>query len=139
MKKMASLVALFIVLNIPFACNPCGPFDNRPYKIVSMSSNIGLMVENSFLEEPSTNFERAAIQTVIEETKRIGYNVPAANLWIINSAYACDPLPPDVQLLESLEIISSETVVSGGVEYLSGVQLNTLFKVNLSSRGVQCS
>ncbi len=117
-----------MILNLPFACNPCGPFDNRPYKIVSMSSFVGSVIENSFIEELSVDFEIAAIRIMIDETERIGFNNPV-NLWITNSAYACSPPEPNVQMLDQIKITSLENIISGGVEFKSGENLNSLFKI----------
>ncbi len=94
-----------------------------------MSASIGSLVDNSFLEEPSTNFEIAAIQTLVDETKTIGYNVAPTNLWIVNSAYACSPLPPNVQVLNQIKITSTKSLSSGGVDYKEGENLETLFKI----------
>ncbi len=132
MKKLFALLAIFLILNTPFACNPCGPFDNRPYKIVSMSSTIGSLIENNFEEEVSTNFEIAAIRTAIDETKRIGFN-KAVNLWISTSAYACSPPDPIVQIIDELKISSDKTILSGGVEYEPNASLNELFKIIYNS------
>jgi len=128
MKKLFSLLAIFVTLNLPFACNPCGPFDNRPYKIVSISSTVGSLVENDFVEGVSTNFEVAAIRTVIDETQRIGFN-KIENPWLLNAAYACDPVPPNVQELASINISSNRSIFSNGIEFKAGNELNDLFKI----------
>ncbi len=128
MKKLISLFVLFLVLNIPFACNPCGPFDTRPYKIVSISSNVGSLIESNFTEQLSTNFEIAAIRTVIDETKRIGFNNPV-NLWVSTSAYACSAPSPNVQRLISINIVSGQNISVDGIEYPAEGSINSLFKI----------
>ncbi len=127
MKKLISLLWIFLFLNLPFSCNPCGPFDNRPYKIVSMSPFVGSVIENAFIENLSTDFEIAAIRIMIDETKRIGLNSPV-NLWITNSAYACSPSPPNVQKLISISVISEQKILLGGIEYPAGSSINSLLK-----------
>ncbi len=128
MKKLVSLIGLFFVFNLPFACNPCGPFDNRPYKIVSMSSIIGSVQDFEFSDEALTQFELASIKIQINDVEQVGLNVQT-RFNLLSSAYACSPPPPNVQVLETVNITSSENIMSNGTEFLAGVNLNSLFKV----------
>ncbi|MCF6360301.1 MAG: hypothetical protein L3J29_06000 [Cyclobacteriaceae bacterium] len=128
MKKIISLGGLFVVLNLPFGCNPCGPFDNRPYKIVSMSPFVGSVIESAFTDDLSTEFEIAAIRIMIDETERVGINSPV-NLWVTNGAYACSPPDPNVQRLISINIISGGNISFGGIEYPAEGSINSLFKI----------
>ncbi len=128
MKKLVSLIGLFVVLNLPFACNPCGPFDNRPYKIVSMSSLIGSVQNLEFNDEALTEFELASIKIQVNDVEQVGLNVPTS-FNLSSSAFACSPSPPNVQILETVIITSTENIMFNDTEFLAGSNLNSLFKV----------
>jgi len=128
MKKLISLVGLFIIFNLPFACNPCGPFDTRPYKIVSVSSEIGSIDNGLFDELISTDFANAAIRAKIDETVRLGFrNNKGFNF--SNAVYACSPPDPNIQRLTFIAITSDKNLFFNGVEVVAGESLVSIFKM----------
>ncbi len=128
MKRITSLVALIIITNFPVSCSlGCGPFDTRPNIIISISSNIGSVVEGEYSETISTNFNAAAIRAVVNETQRVGWNNNSYT-GMLNLAYACSPPSPNIQTLSSIQITSTESVFADGIEFRSGDNLEVLFK-----------
>lgn len=62
MKRVVSLLALIIITNMPISWGlGCGPFDNYKFSIVSISSEIGSVVDNSFNQAISSNIDTAVI------------------------------------------------------------------------------
>jgi len=132
MKRLVVLVCLLGVTNLPISCGlvGCGPFDTTPYKIVSISSDIGSISDNIFNETISMDFMVAAVRLKIDETARVGQ---VGIFSFSNVAYACSPPEPNVQHLNSINIISNETIFMNGIEYRGGENLNSIFKIVAST------
>ncbi len=134
MKRTASLLALIIITNLPISCGlGCGPFDTRPNIIVSISSDIGSVAEGVFSESVSTDFNTAAIRAVVDETHKVGKN-DRIDFSFASIAYACSPPSPNVQHINSISLISDSNIVFDGIEYQSGENLSSFFKI-VSSNG----
>lgn len=129
MKRVTSLLALIIITNLPTSCGlGCGPFDNYELKIVTISSTVGSIFENTFSESISTNFDAAVIRAVVDETHRVGQTTENF-IGLSNLAYACSPPEPGFQRLRAIRIISSESVFVNGNEYKAGDDLGVIFIV----------
>jgi len=129
MKRIVSLLALIILTNLPISCGlGCGPFDSRPSVIVSISSEIGSMFDGIYSESISTNFNTAAIKAVVEETYKVGKN-DRFHFNFVSIAYACSPPDPNVQHINSISLISNKNIIFNGIEYQSGEELNSFFKI----------
>ena len=129
MKRIISLLALIAITNLPISCGlGCGPFDTRPYKIVSLSSQIGSVIEEVFVESFSSNYDTAAIRVVVDEAQQVGWNNNSYS-GLLNSAYACSPPDPNVQILTLIEITSNKSVFVDGIEFESGGDLESVLKI----------
>jgi len=130
MKKAISLLSILVVTNLPVSCGlfGCGPFDERPIKIVSISAKIGSMSERIFEEEVSADFKIATIRAKVDKTVRVG-QIKKTIFSFSNVAYACSPPPPPVQQLNSINITSEKPLFFNDIEYKSGENLNLLFKI----------
>ncbi len=130
MKKAISLLSILVATNLPVSCGllGCGPFDERPIKIVSISAKIGSMNDRIFEEVISADFKRATIRANVDKTVRVGH-IKKTIFSFYNVAYACSQPFPSVQQLNSINITSEKPLFFNGIEYKSGENLNLLFKI----------
>lgn len=83
-------------------------------KIAELNHRVGTFTSNVFSNQNTSNFEEAAINIQIEEV-------------IMEESCDEESFTPVPQILESINITSSISVLSGGIEYSAGESLNQLF------------
>ncbi len=145
-------ILLGIYLMIPISCSEsfrCSDsccddegFKQQYSRIDSMSiyaGKIGLVEFGSterehFIEEPSRNFEEAALRIRTDRVEYISRATLEENfsLSLLNGAYACSPPPPKTtQDLRSIEIFSDSSISSNDITYQAGEDLSNLFNVRI--------
>ncbi len=136
MKRIISLLALIAIFNMPISCDRgCSSGLPEFFIITELSSEIGSILSNRpnrYSVDNSTNFESAAIIITISDVEYVDRVSTIENLPpFISASYACSPIgPKPYQILQTIEIISSNSIFMGGVEFEPGSSLNDLFKVN---------
>lgn len=131
MKKVLVLICIVALTNIPFSCvTDCG-VDPMKSSITELYGMVGSHTSNGFTATKSTDFTQAVVLVTIGKVKytKIAKSTKSNNFSFINTAFACSPIPPKLQKIESITISSEAPVYAQGREFSPDDQLNELFKI----------
>ena len=137
-KKIKFLIisyTLILFLGIISCGDDCGPFpdslkvnslDWKTYKI-NHSGVTGTYLELLEINENSVLFNEYSIKITPEKESYFSLRSEFNSFSLINSAYACDPVPPETtNKIENIEISSN---IDFNLEYLKNKNLTSLFNI----------
>ena len=135
MKRFLSLLALLIVIHIPYACmeDECSDFTPLEARIKKVESSIGSLESDSFIDVQSTDFSVAAISLEItemdfkeiSEIRRVKYSSV-----FTSKAFACSPPLPELAYeIIDITISGTSSIFINDQEIQPNESLNSVFKV----------
>ena len=126
---------LFLFLGIISCGDDCGPFPDS-FKVISLdwktdkinySGESGTYVELSEIINSTVLFNEYSIKVTPEKETYYSLRSELNSFSLINSAYACDPVPPKTNdKIENIEIYSN---IDYNLEYLKNENIVNLFNV----------
>ena len=128
MKKTLSLLALFIIMNLPMSCDDCGRSGPRYGRIDQLSIDPGSYT-SSFSSELSSNWQQAAWAVSINYLR--SSQQPTTQSLFITPSFACSPIEPaSNSIITNIQITAANTLIINNRTYEAGSLLNDNFKLS---------